>query len=176
MQEPGSPARVERSEYTVAGGYFEVMAVALAVIGLGMAVGTTAWLRPPLVYWPALLGVLASCAAAMLWLMRKWLPKIIREAASTSAIISARPLASSAVLPCAYLVVAMGLFGLLVAQVDPKFLGFTSIQMLVFSALFWRNAQVITRWEQQSGSRLLMRPRLGANRSDFLIQSNLGRP
>lgn len=50
MQEPGRLARVESSDYTVVGGYFEVMAVALAAIGLGMAVGATAWLRPPLLY------------------------------------------------------------------------------------------------------------------------------
>lgn len=176
MQEPASPVRVGVTEYTGAGGYFEVIAVALAVIGLAMAVGATVWLRPPLVYWPVLLGVLAVYAAAMLWLTRRWLPWIIRGAASANAVIPERALAGSAVLPCAFLIVAMMLFGLLMAQVDPKFLGFTSIQMLVFSALSWRHAQVITRWEQQNGSRLLMRSGLGVDRSDFLIQSNLGRP
>ena len=150
--------------------------MALAVVSLGMAVGTAAWLRPTLAYWPALLAILAIYAVAMLWLTREWLPKKIMGAPTTGALIAPRPVASSAVLPCVYLVVAMGLLDVLIAQVAPTVIGFSSVQMLVFSAISWQRGQEIRRWEQQSGSRLLIRPRLPANRSDFLIQSNFYLP
>jgi len=166
----GAPG--ERCDHTYVAGYFEALAYLLVIMALGGAIATVVWLRPPLTYWPALMAGFVFCVGAMLWILRRWVSWAVSGAATTTARLAPRPVSRAVVFPGAWLILAFALLGLVVATVQPKFLGFLSIQMLVFGVLSWRGSRSVRRWESQSGSRLLIVARLGAARSDFLIQTD----
>ena len=75
------------------------------------------------------------------------------------------------VLPAAAFVLLYAPLVAVVAAVQPTFLGILSNQMLVFGVLAWWGSRGVRRWESQSGSRLLIVARVGADRSDFLVQT-----
>lgn len=161
----------ERCDHTDVAGYFQALAYLFVIVALGAVLATAFWLRPPLIYWPALMAIFVFYVGAMLGMLRHWVGRAVSRAASTTARLTTRPVSRAVVLPGTWFVSAFALLGWGVATVQPMFLGFLSVQVLVFGVLFWRGARSVCRWESQSGSRLLMAVRLGADRSDFLVQT-----
>ena len=167
-----SRAPGERCDHTDVAGYFEALAYLLVIMALGGVIATAVCLRPPLTYWPVLIAGFVVYVGAMLWILRRWVSWAVSGAATTTARLAPRPVSRAIMFPGTWLILAFALLGLVVAMVQPKLLGFISIQMLVFGVLSWQGARSVRRWESQSGSRLLIVARLGADRSDFLIQTD----
>ncbi len=166
-----SRAPEERGDHVGVTGYLKALAYLSFTMALGGALATALWSRPPLVYWPLLVAMFVVYVGAMLWILRHWVSWAVSGAAVTTARLVPRPVWPAIVFPGAYFVLGFSLLGWGAAAVQPTLLGFLTVQMLVFGVLSWRGSRAVHRWESQSGSRLLMVPRLGADRSDFLVQT-----
>ena len=165
-----TPSWVESSRYVLAREYLKGLAAALAACGVSLGTATAMWLKPPPLYYPEMAGILAVYGAAMTLLLRRWVGWATAQAATTSARLQPRALRAPLLVVGGYLAVAVTGLGLLVAAADPKLLGFTAAQLLVFAFLNWRMAGAAARWEEGTGSRLLLLPRPLPSRQSFLIQ------
>ena len=165
-----TPSWVESSRYVLAREYLKGLAAALAACGLALGIATAMWLKPPPLYYPEMAGMLVVYGAAMTVILRRWVRWATTQAATTSARLQPRALSVPLLVVGGYLAVAVTGLGLLVAAADPKLLGFMAAQLLVFAFLNWRMAGAAARWEEGTGSRLLLLPRPLPSRQSFLIQ------
>lgn len=167
----GSSAPEERCEHTDAAGYLKALSYLFILVALGGAVATAVRLRPPAIYWPLLIGLFVFELGSMALVSRHWVEWAVSGAASTRARLNPRPVSRAVVLPAAAFVLLYAPLVAVIAAVQPTFLGILSNQMLVFGVLAWWGSRGVRRWESQSGSRLLIVARVGADRSDFLVQT-----
>ena len=168
-----SRAPEESCDHVGVAGYLKALAYLSVTMALGGALATALWSRPPLIYWPLLVAMFVVYAGAMLWVLRHWVSWAVSGATVTTARWAPRQVWPAIVFPGAVFVLAFSLLGLVAAAVQPTLLGFLTVQMLVFGVLSWRGYRAVQRWESQSGSRLLVVARLGADRSDFLVQTHI---
>ncbi|MHB1641022.1 MAG: hypothetical protein ACYCUD_14585 [Candidatus Dormibacteria bacterium] len=165
-----SAEMVERSPYVDATRFTSGIGVLLTAAGVGTAVATAVWLRPRAIYWVVLLGFLAVMAAVTLRSEQKRSTRILEQASSTSATLTPRRVGMPLLWTSLFVSATLAALSFAVATIDPAVLGTLSGTALTGGAMMLLQVRWIRAWETRTGFRLLVRPRLGRNRSDFLIQ------
>lgn len=163
-------SRAESSDFTGPVGYFRGLAMVLGTAGVGTFVVNAIRWHPPPIYWLFALGWFLPYALIVLWLLRHTADRMIAMALTTPAEITPRSIAISIWPTALFIFAVVALLDLGEALWFPRGLGFTAIQMLTFAAVLLYGVRRIADHERSFGAQLLVRPRIGPNRSDFLLR------